>query len=88
MSDKHGQTPINDDEADAMKAIYSVLALARMKPFTTKSALARHAATEVALCASEGLITTRVNDNTFGNIWMVTQDGLDYMEGLDELLSD
>ena len=86
-SDEHGQTP-TDDELDAMKAVYSVLALARMKPFTTKSALAREAATEVGLCASEGLISPRVNEFTFGNIWMITQDGLAYMEGLDELLSD
>ena len=40
--------------------VFVVLQSARMKPFTTKSDFARMAANEVAICASEGLISTAV----------------------------
>ena len=58
------------------------------KPFTTKSTMARDAATEIALCASEGFLTTKVNDVTFGNVWMVTARGLEYMEDMEDVLGD
>lgn len=69
-----------------MMAIHQVLVMARMAPFTTKSTIARLAATEIAMCASEGLITTKINDVTYGNVWMVTQHGLDYIEELEDVL--
>jgi len=87
VSDELGQTP-TDAEMHGMKAIYMVLAIARMKPFTTKSGMARDAATEVAMCASEGLMTTKLNETTYGNVWMITQHGLDYMEELEDVFGD
>lgn len=84
-SDKHGQT-LTDDEVDGLTAIYATVTMARMRPFTTKSDFARTYATEVALCAVEGLITTKLNDTTYGNIWLATQDGLDYLEELQDVL--
>ena len=50
--------------------------------------MARDAAAEVALCASEGLLTTKINDVTFGNVWMVTAKGLEYMEDMENVLGD
>lgn len=85
-SDEHGQTP-TDAEMEGLKAIMMLLTIARMKPFTTKSALARDAATEIALCAIEGLLTTKVNENTYSNVWMVTQQGLDYIEEFEDVFS-
>ena len=34
-------------------------------PFTTKSEFSRYAANEIALAASEGLISTRLDDGVF-----------------------
>ena len=87
MWDGAGET-LTDDQKDGTKAVYMVLAMARLKPFTTKSTMARDAANEIALCASEGFLTTKVNDVTFSNVWMVTARGLEYMEECEDVLSD
>lgn len=44
------------------------------------------AATEIGMCASDGLISTRLNESTYGNTWMITQDGLAAMEGIEDVL--
>ena len=82
-----GQTP-TDEEMQGLMAICAVVTMARVKPFTTKSDFARSYATEVAMAAVEGLITTKINETTFGNIWMVTQDGLGYIEEVEDVFSD
>lgn len=85
-SDEHGLT-LTEDEAEGLMKIAVVILKARQQPFTTKSDFARMAATEVALCACEGLITTKINDTTFGNVWMVTGHGLEYLEEVSDVLS-
>lgn len=82
-----GPTHISDEEADALRSIYALLGIARIRPFTTKSTMARDAANEIGMCASEGLLTTKINETTYGNVWLVTQDGLDYMEELEDVFS-
>ena len=84
-SDKTGPTPTSQD--DALRDVFFqniafILEQARRRPFTTKSDIARKLATEVAVCAVDGLITTRVNDDTIGNVWMITSEGLDALHGL------
>jgi hypothetical protein len=80
-----GQT-LTEEELEAIVAVYGVLMCAKQRPFKTKSDLARKAANEVALAASEGMLTTKLNDTTYTNVWMVTSDGLDWMEGFDEFI--
>ena len=67
--------------AAAMR-VYIVLEHAKVNPFTTKSDFARMAANEI-----EGLISTRVNDGQYSNVWMITREGLDQMEELASVLS-
>jgi len=88
MSEKHGQMSISDEEMAGLLSVFSVVQKARVQPFTTKSDFAREFANEVALCASEGFITTQVDDSSFTNIWMVTHEGLSFMEGLSDVLGD
>lgn len=87
-SDELGQTLIDDDELAVMMEIYTVLVHAKQSPFTTKSDFARVAANPVALCASEGLLSTQLNENTYTNKWMVTAEGLEWMEGMEDVLSN
>lgn len=87
-SEKHGQMSIDEDELQAVVNAVNVIFKARVEPFTTKSDFARAAADEVALCASEGFITTRVNDDYYGNVWMVTQLGLEFLEAVEDVLCD
>jgi len=89
MSEKLGQMSTSDvAEMEAAIAVFAVIAKARQDPFTTKSAFARYAANEIALCASEGFISTRVGEGNFSNVWMVTHEGLDYLEGFEDVFSD
>lgn len=34
----------------------------------------------VAICASEGLITCKLPDGNYGRKWLITRDGIDYLE--------
>ena len=85
-SEPAGPELTDDDMASAFR-VFVVLQSARMKPFTTKSDFARIAANEVAICASEGLISTAVKPGTYSNVWMITSEGMEQMEVLDEFLS-
>lgn len=82
-----GQT-LTDEEAEHVAAIYTVVQTAKIKPYTTKSDFARTWATHIALAAVEGLISTRLTEEKFTNVWMVTADGLDWMSGVEDVLRD
>ena len=84
-SDQVGEIPTDEDEMQAMAEIHSVLMQARQSPFTTKSDFARVAANPIGLCASEGLISTRIDENTFTNRWMITGEGITWLEGFNEV---
>ena len=86
-SDEPGQQLIEDEESLAViMAIYHLLERARARPFTTKSDVARGAADIVALCACEGLLTTMLPDGTFTNSWLITTDGISWLEGATDAL--
>lgn len=86
-SDAVGQKPTDEEEMLMMAEIYSVLLQAKQRPFTTKSEFARKAATPIALCATEGLLSTQLGENTYTNKWMVTAEGLGWMEGFEDAFS-
>jgi hypothetical protein len=45
------------------------------------------AANEIGLCASDGLITTRISENAISNVWIITQDGLTAYQELSDVFS-
>lgn len=57
--------------------VAAVLDLAWRGGFRTKSNFAREYANEVALCASLGLISTKIKGTTFGATWHITKQGLE-----------
>ncbi len=73
-----------DDPYAPMGAMYLTIERARRDPFTTRSNFARNAAEIIAICACEGLISTKLNEEQFGNLWLVTAEGLEYMEWFDD----
>jgi hypothetical protein len=79
---------ISEDEILAVLNVYAVVKRARMQPYTTKSDFARAAANEIALAASEGFISTKVDEATYSNHWMVTHDGLGFMDAVEETLEE
>lgn len=85
QSGELGEIPIDEEEIQGIAEVYAVLSRAKAAPFTTKSDFARVAANPIALAASEGLLSTRLNENTYTNRWMITREGLDWMEGFDDV---
>ncbi len=75
---------LTEEEMTELNNVFLVVHKAWQDPFTTKSDFARMAANEVALASCEGLITTQLNDHQFGNKWVVTTDGLEWMEAVVE----
>ena len=59
------------------RLIAEVLFKAWREGFSTKSDFARYRANEVAVCASLGLISTRVRGEVFGTKWHITKQGLE-----------
>ena len=80
--DEHGQTPTELDENTeiALLAMYEVLIEAWAGGFTTKSKFARESANIIAVAATEGLITTRLEEEVWGNRWMITEKGMNLMK--------
>lgn len=58
-----------------------VLLRSWMNPFKTKSDFARTNAPLVACAASLGLITTQIDSQTFGHLWLITAKGLEALHG-------
>ena len=83
---EHGQTLIDDDGLESLIAMHLVVSHARQKPFTTKSEFARYAANEIAVCAAEGFITTNIKEGMYSNMWMVTEEGLQFMREVEDVL--
>lgn len=87
-SDAPGQIAIDEDEKEGILDLMLVIQKAKVQPFTTKSDFARKFANPIALAACEGLISTKIDEDVYTNIWMVTQDGLAWYEGASHVLSD
>lgn len=88
--DEHGQTPTELDENTeiALLAMYEVLIESWAGGFTTKSKFAREAANIIAVAATEGLITTRLEEEVWGNRWMITEKGMQFMKEIhDDVIS-
>ena len=86
-----GLTPINftpdfdlpDPVIETLRNIYKTLHHTHRQPYLTKSRVARANANLIALCASEGWISTKVNEEIWGNKWCITEFGIQVMNDLE-----
>lgn len=60
--------------------VTSVLQRAWRGGFKTKSNFARECADAVAICASLGLISTKIQGTKFGTTWFITKTGMEYYD--------
>ena len=79
QSVRAGEIP-TDPDMRATFAIFLTVEKARVEPFSTKSRFARFAANEIAIAASEGFISNRLDDGVFTNKWMITAEGIAFLE--------
>lgn len=87
QSEPTGALPTDEEALSVIHAVYEVLSYAHQRPFTTKSDMARAGADVVALCASEGLLSTMLPDGHFTNVWMITEDGMAWLRGYHDAAS-
>ena len=85
---KHTESKDFHNDLDQLMAFHVVLDKAQRNPFTVKSNFSRQAAFFVAVAASTGLITTEVDYETFGKRWLITDEGEEFLEGINERIEE
>jgi len=77
-----------NDDVEQLISFWIILDKAAREPFTVKSNFARTGAWYVAVCASVGLITTQIEEDIFGKKWLITEEGFEFMESIDERIKE
>jgi len=70
--------------AEALSGLCFIIWNAWTKPFSTRGTIARNYPELVGICASEGLITLKLDDISWGKHWMATDDGVDYYKEIEQ----
>ena len=78
----------DDENIQNLVSLYVVLDRAWRSPFTVKSDFARKGAIHVAIAASEGFITTKVDHETWGTKWCITEVGMEVKGEIDDVLKE
>lgn len=86
-----GEIPIDPDSDGApelgLSVLYDVCREAWDKGIAVKGNFARMTANVIAIAAVEGLITTKMTELHYGNRWLLTEDGADFMVDLEDAYS-
>lgn len=77
-----------DEHLSNLVSLYIVLDRSWRNPFTVKSDFARKGAMHVAIAASEGFITTKVDTDVWGSRWCITDVGMETKGEIDEVLKE
>ena len=77
-----------DEYIENLVALYVVLDRAWRSPFTVKSDFSRKGAMHVAIAASEGFITTKVDVDSWGSRWCITDVGMEVKGEIDDVLKE
>ena len=77
-----------DEYIENLVSLYIVLDRAWRNPFTVKSDFARDGALHIAIAASEGFITTKVDTDSWGRRWCITEIGMEVKADIDDVLKE
>lgn len=77
-----------DEYIENLVSLYIVLDRSWRNPFTVKSDFARDGALHVAIAASEGFITTKVDTDSWGRKWCITEIGMEVKGDIDDVLKE
>ena len=69
-------------------AVFLTVEKARAMPFTTKSEVREIRSKRNCTGSIRRLISTRLDDGVFTNRWMVTQEGLQFLEDIIDAYGD
>ena len=70
--------------AEALSGLCFIIWNAWTRPFSTRGTIARNFPELVGICASEGLITLKLDNISWGKHWMATDDGVDYYKEIED----
>ena len=68
---------------EALSGLCFIIWNAWTRPFSTRGTIARKYPELVGICASEGLITLKFDDVSWGKHWLATEDGVDYYKEME-----
>jgi hypothetical protein len=77
-----------DDYMQNLVSLYIVLDRAWRNPFTVKSDFAREGALHVAIAASEGFISTKIDTESWGRRWLISEVGMEVKAEIDDVLQE
>ena len=77
-----GLIPTDQSELGLM-CVYDVCRRAWLDGISVKGRFARSSALWVAMAATEGLISTKVDDERWASAWMITDGGIEFMMELE-----
>ena len=87
--EKLGLTRIEKSEyLENLILLFVVIDRSWRKPFTVKSDFARVGALHVAVAASEGFMTTKIDEDSWGKRWFITPEGQDIHEEISSTLKE
>ena len=87
--DELGLIPTDLDPSIATAiGMYIVLDKAWRSPFKVSSRFARDGAVLIAIAASEGMISTCIGEDQWGEQWLITEFGMEMKGELDDLLKE
>lgn len=90
LLDKTGQKltkeeiELDNKTAEAIDGLCFIIWCAWTQPFTTRGKIAREYAELVGICATEGLITLKMDSISWGKHWLATDEGIEFMKENDE----
>lgn len=83
---------VKHTEVDAylenLVSLYICLDRSWRNPFTVKSDFAREGALHVAIAASEGFISTKIDAESWGRRWLITEVGMEVKQEIDDVLKE
>lgn len=77
---KEQEDQLEEKTKEAVEGLCFIIYQAWTYPFTTRSRLAREYAELVAIAATEGLITTMLEEGKWGRFWLATDFGIKYLK--------
>ena len=77
-----------DAYLENLVSLYIVLDRSWRNPFTVKSDFAREGALHVAIASSEGFISTKIDTDSWGRRWLITEVGMEVKQEIDDVLKE
>jgi len=77
-----------DDYIENLVCLYTILDRSWRRPFTVKSDFAREGALHVAIAASEGFISTKIDEEAWGRRWLITELGKEVKGEIENVLKE